>query len=81
MLSTVGKDKHSTLNNSDTKTFVFVAVTWGLNLFDPYVYADVPRTVADATADDWTLLSSCGGNTIKMFQNVPQISVYLRWID
>ena len=41
----------------------FVAVTWGLNLFDPYVFADVPRTVADAVADDWTLLSSCGGNS------------------
>ena len=43
-------------------SFFCVSVTWGLNLFDPYVYADVPRTVADATADDWTLLSSCGGN-------------------
>ena len=41
-------------------------VTWGRNASDPYLFADVPRTVVDATADNWALLSSCGDNSSKI---------------
>ncbi len=38
----------------------FFTVTWDVNPFNSYAFADVPRTTADAEADDWKALDEPG---------------------
>lgn len=40
-----------------------LSVTFGVNPFDPNVFADLPRTAHDATAHGWTKIADCDENS------------------
>ncbi|KAL8606084.1 hypothetical protein ACOMHN_044420 [Nucella lapillus] len=40
-----------------------LSVTFGVNPFDPNVFADLPRTVSDANTHGWTKIADCDNNS------------------
>ena len=51
---------------------VFISVTWGINPFSAYDYAELPRTQSDAEAKGWVNMSpgtACDGKYERVSLN------------